>query len=204
MTDSDQITTTLLSLLDTAAAIIRLPPAARNVVGLNTIQFLLDNAKSLDRLLAGASTDLSTQPAPAATPAVIEVIRHIETPAPQSVKRPAKRPAPLPPTAEAASANPVVTQEGEDEPKSSRLPFAAFDTLVRSEMKRLSMEGRIPNAKLWDAERDSRLPTLAGVMMRYRRLNLADLATEMGMQPPLSAHRYTINENGAQAIAASQ
>lgn len=62
------------------------------------------------------------------------------------------------------------------------------------------MDGRIPNAKLWDAERDPRLPTYGAIMLRYNARNLADLAAVMGMEPPLNYSRFTINANGA-AIA---
>lgn len=65
------------------------------------------------------------------------------------------------------------------------LPFDEFDELCRREMKRLSMDGRLPGRKLWDAERDKRLPTLDAVRMRYHAPTLADLAQELGLEPPL-------------------
>lgn len=67
----------------------------------------------------------------------------------------------------------------------ARLSFAEFDPLVRAEMKRLSLDKRMPGYKLWDSERDQRLPTLGGVMARYEKTRMADLAEVFGMQPPL-------------------
>lgn len=69
----------------------------------------------------------------------------------------------------------------------SRLKLDEFDTLVRSEMKRLSMDKRIPSHGLWNAERDPRLPTLTGVCQRYGVPNLVALAAKLDMSPPLSA-----------------
>lgn len=80
-----------------------------------------------------------------------------------------------------------------------RLPFEPFDKLVRKEVKRLGMDGRIPSARLWDSERDKRLPTYGAVMYRYNTRNLAEFAAQMGMEPPLSAKKFTVNENGANA-----
>jgi hypothetical protein len=65
------------------------------------------------------------------------------------------------------------------------LPFADFDKLARSEIKRLSMDGRIPSIKLWDSERDRRLPTYTAVLQRYKLSTLADLAALVGLEPPL-------------------
>lgn len=79
------------------------------------------------------------------------------------------------------------------------LPFAEFDMLVGKELKRLSVDGRIPNAGLWDEQRDPRLPTYVAVMQRYGCTNLTSFAEKMGMQPPLSK-AFTINQNGASAI----
>ncbi len=80
----------------------------------------------------------------------------------------------------------------EPEPKqrnmtTARLPFDDLDALVRSEMKRLSMDKRIPGHSLWNAERDPRLPTLTAICYRYDVKNLVELAAKLEMQPPLSA-----------------
>lgn len=80
-----------------------------------------------------------------------------------------------------------------------RLPFDEFDKLVARELKRLSIDGRIPGAGLWDEQRDRRLPTYGAVMQRYGCTNLASFAEKMGMQPPLSK-AFTVNHNGANAI----
>lgn len=69
----------------------------------------------------------------------------------------------------------------------SRLEFRLFDTLVRSEMKRLSMDRRIPSHSLWNAERDQRLPTLTAICQRYDAPNLVALAAKLDMLPPLPA-----------------
>lgn len=70
---------------------------------------------------------------------------------------------------------------------SNRLPFAEFDRLCRAEMKRLSMDGRLPGHKLWNSERNPQLPTMAAVLWRYKAAALVDLATILGLEPPLSA-----------------
>lgn len=69
---------------------------------------------------------------------------------------------------------------------SDRLPFAEFDQLVRTEMKRLSLDRRMPGHKFWDGERDKRLPTLGAVLYRYNVTTLADLADRLDLLPPLS------------------
>lgn len=72
---------------------------------------------------------------------------------------------------------------------SNRLPFAEFDRLVRSEMKRLSMDGRLPGHKLWNSERNPQLPTMAAVLLRYQANGLAGLAEALGLEPPLSVQK---------------
>lgn len=84
----------------------------------------------------------------------------------------------------APATNSVITAADEKRP---RLTFEELDPLVRRELKRLSMDGRIPSYKLWDGERDPRLPTLGALLARYGVTNLADFATFFGMEPPLSA-----------------
>lgn len=97
---------------------------------------------------------------------------------------PAKRPALIKEQIEK-----VVAVAGEEPKKAysgDRLPFDELDTLVRSEMKRLSIDKRMPSSRLWDEERDKRLPTLGAIMHRYKKTRLADLAEVFGLQPPLS------------------
>ena len=100
----------------------------------------------------------------------------------------------IPPATEPSSAEepaalkPKPTTEG---PKrvitSARLEFEAFDKLVRSEMKRLSIDGaHMPGHRLWDHDRDNRLPTLSGVLKRYDAPNLVALATKLDMFPPVA------------------
>lgn len=69
---------------------------------------------------------------------------------------------------------------------SGRLSFAEFDQLCRAEMKRLSIDRRIPNHKLWNSERNPQLPTMAAVLLRYGVTTLVDLAPKFGLAPPLS------------------
>jgi len=130
--------------------------------------------------------------------------------------------APIPPATEAASTiaplgewTPVATQPerkpkpaaekrpavlpGETEkPKrvysGDRLKFEEFDKLVRSEMKRLSLDGRIPGYRLWETERDPRLPTLGAVCQRYDVSTLPALAAKLSMLPPLSATNGVYHE----------
>lgn len=101
---------------------------------------------------------------------------------PSTVPRRAGRPSKQAPTKRPA------LMPGEEEPSApGRLPFDQFDKLVRSEMKRLSMDGRMPNHRLWNDERNVLLPTMARVMLRYGCNNLIDLAAKLDMLPPLSA-----------------
>jgi len=86
-----------------------------------------------------------------------------------------------------ASSAPLRLSESSDPPHPSKsIPFAEFDKLVRTEMKRLAMDGRLPGHKLWDSERRPPLPTLGAVILRYRADGLIGLAEMLGLQPPLS------------------
>jgi hypothetical protein len=123
-----------------------------------------------------------------------------EKPAPQRTKsdsRPPERPSSsVTPTAPSVPSTPA-TEAGDDTAESTEsteegkrtrpktMPFTELDPLVRKEMKRLSMEGRMPGFKLWDTERDPRLPSLAALLYRYSANNTAELAAKMGLQPPL-------------------
>jgi len=117
---------------------------------------------------------------------------------PQQVTRkkpaPAKRPALIKEQIEKAVASDKVAGE---EPKRAysgdRLPFDELDALVRTEMKRLSIDKRMPGSRLWDEERDNRLPTLGAIMHRYKKTRLADLAEVFGLQPPLSTSTNAIS-----------
>lgn len=69
------------------------------------------------------------------------------------------------------------------------LPFEEFDRLVRREMKRLNVDGRIPGHALWNDQRDEQLPTLSAVMQRYECANMKELAELLGMEEPLGKGR---------------
>lgn len=71
------------------------------------------------------------------------------------------------------------------EVSSKSIRFEEFDQLVRKEMKRLSMDGRLPGHKLWNDQRQAPLPTLGAVMLRYECKSLEDLAAKLGYQAPL-------------------
>jgi len=117
-------------------------------------------------------------PAPEAEPlpeSPAEPVRVTNPTAPIKTKAPQKRPAVLPGEIEKPARM-----------TSDRLPFAEFDQLVRAEMKRLSLDRRMPGHKLWDGERDKRLPTLGAVLYRYNVTTLAELADRLDLLPPLS------------------
>lgn len=61
-----------------------------------------------------------------------------------------------------------------------------FDSLVRNEMRRLSVDRRMPGTALWNNERDCRLPTMAGLVAAYDVADVKELATKLGMPAPLS------------------
>lgn len=123
--------------------------------------------------LAKATPPVSvTQSPPAALPAPTPTRK-----TPSAGERPATPP----------PATPAPVETAPEERTRSRLSVDESDPLVRSEMKRLSMDGRMPNHKLWDSERNPALPTMAAIILRYKCKGLADLADLMGLEPPLSA-----------------
>lgn len=71
----------------------------------------------------------------------------------------------------------------------ARLPFEEFDQMVRSELQRLACDGRIPGFSVWDTNRDPRLPTMSGVLQRYNIRRAAELASLVGLLPPLGVRR---------------
>lgn len=219
--------TALLALLDAASAIVQLPPDTRRVIDCSTVQYLLDNAKSLDRLLSGfteaaemtqrfAEENRETPSADLCEPSVISV-NHVSPPnPPNGPKR--RQTEPRPPKIAATVQTPVLPpipaatgkihemngidridkshsshespiEPSEPPPASNRIPFAEFDRLVRREMKRLAMDGRLPGHKLWDGERTAPLPTLAAVILRYEADGLIGLAEVLGLEPPLSVQK---------------
>lgn len=79
------------------------------------------------------------------------------------------------------------------------LSYDEFDRLARSELKRLSVDGRLPGHKLWESERSPRLPTLRDVLQRYKCATLAELANLVGLEPPLfGAHAPLGLQNSSQ------
>ena len=83
------------------------------------------------------------------------------------------------------AAFPVTTVIQKNKRGTPTLPFPEFDALCRKEMKRLSLDKRLPGRRLWDEERDKRLPTLDAVRMRYRCATMEQLAEELGFEPPI-------------------
>lgn len=64
--------------------------------------------------------------------------------------------------------------------------WAFYDGLVRNEMRRLSVDRRMPGTALWNNERDCRLPTMAGLVAAYDVADVKELATKLNMPAPLS------------------
>lgn len=94
--------------------------------------------------------------------------------------------------------------------RSDNAEFEEFDRLMRSEMARLAIDGRIPGGPRWNAQRDRRLPTMSSVVGRYqRRCGIKDadeLAAHFGLRPALSggaAHKArTISVTDPRKLAA--
>lgn len=206
----------LLALLDAAAALVALPAdVRRQTIGRLTIQHLLDDAKALDRALTDdlhGNVQPQRHEARAEEPTAQNAPERPQS-KPRPPKTPASPRTPVLPPVFAATAKDGEAKDAEkrgetriepidlsapmdadprptlpeaDAHPSGKLPFAEFDQLVRAEMKRLSMDGRLPGHKLWNNERDPRLPTMAAVILRYGTTTLADLAPKFGLQPPLS------------------
>jgi hypothetical protein len=87
-------------------------------------------------------------------------------------------------------------------PSLPRLGHDEFDQLVRSEMKRLApTPGTMVGYKLWDEMRNPRLPTMQAVIRRYGCETALQLATKLGMEPPLGkgqARTEEASEDGAE------
>lgn len=94
------------------------------------------------------------------------------------------------PTVVATKAEPTVkATKVEDGKRGKVLPYDEFEQLARAEMKRLSLDGRMPSRVLWDAERDQRLPTFEAVRSRFQCATVAELADELELLPPIHAGR---------------
>jgi hypothetical protein len=74
--------------------------------------------------------------------------------------------------------------EAYKQPSSRSWSFDEFDQRVRACMSRLSHQGVIPSHKHWDQHRDKELPTLTGVVKRYKCKNRVELAQKLGYLPP--------------------
>lgn len=72
---------------------------------------------------------------------------------------------------------------------SRKSDFDEFDQLVRAEMQRLAIDGRMPGGPRWDAERSPGMPTMTNVLHRYRNEfgieGTAALAACFGLLPAL-------------------
>jgi len=60
-----------------------------------------------------------------------------------------------------------------------------FHALVCDEMRRLSVNDRMPTKAIWNNERDPRLPTIAKVLRAYTAENMLQLASFLEMRPPV-------------------
>ncbi|HMR01737.1 MAG TPA: hypothetical protein PKA43_00035 [Candidatus Competibacter phosphatis] len=166
-----QLMELITHLLNATTAMVQLPwPLRSRLAEQNgpTAQALLDAVKRIDGLLTAQNgpecpgTDVLSSLPPATPPTAQEAA------IPPGSRKAA--PAPKPRKGKGAMA----------------LPFAEFDDLCRKEMKRLAMDGRMPGYRLWNAERDPRLPTLGGVVARYNVPGLIELAAELGLETPFS------------------
>ena len=101
------------------------------------------------------------------------------------------------PTANGAPATPASKPKKRGRPKRQApaggealihgLDWATFDALVRSEMARLGVDGRMPTTANWNNSRDVRLPTMAGVLEAYDVVNQLTLAAKLAMKPAHTA-----------------
>lgn len=77
-------------------------------------------------------------------------------------------------------------------PPLARTGYDEFHALVPAEMKRLApLPNTIPSHKLWDDQRNPKLPTMQGVVRRYGCQTIAELAAKLGMEPPLGRGQTT-------------
>lgn len=65
--------------------------------------------------------------------------------------------------------------------------FVEFDRRIRTEMQRLATDGHMPSGPRWNAEKAPGLPTMSGVIGRYKRQcaidSARDLAKHFGLKP---------------------
>lgn len=95
---------------------------------------------------------------------------------------------PTPNGAPATSASKPAKQVANDVPAPIYgMTWPEFDALVRSEMQRLGVDGRMPTTANWNNSRDVRLPTMAQILEAYDVLNLLTLAAKLELKPPHTA-----------------
>lgn len=99
-----------------------------------------------------------------------------------------------PPTPNDAPATPATQPKKRGRPRKTqselldpKTDWPAFDDLVRSEMERLSVDGRMPSTAVWNSNRDVQLPTMTHILEAYDVLNLLTLAAKLELRPPVSA-----------------
>lgn len=123
----------------------------------------------------------STEPPPTAT-----LNGHAASENAEESPKPAEPTTPTPANAEKSPKTEEPTTATIEAPK-KRLPFEEFDKLVRREMKRLApVPGTMPGHSLWNEMRDPQLPTMGAVVSRYDCTSLAELATLLDLNPPIS------------------
>lgn len=77
-------------------------------------------------------------------------------------------------------------------------PRRQFVRKQRETTEQPDMDGRIPGHRLWESERDPRLPTLGGVLQRYKCATLAELAALVGLEPPLRGNHAPLGVQESQ------
>lgn len=81
-------------------------------------------------------------------------------------------------------------------PASRNWSFEKFDSHVRAELKRLGCNGELPTGTVWDHERSPDLPTLTGVLRRYRCKNMAEFKEKLAFQPSTAQNGNTNGHAG--------
>lgn len=162
-----------------------------------TLQIEADGLAQLRQELAAWQARLMAIQAPTAQNGLETTRTDVPTPTTPARAKTAQIAPIAQPTQNAVKAAPAAIAKHNKRPVPP-LPFAEFDVLCRAEMKRLSLDKRLPGRKLWDEERDRRLPTLDAVRMRYKCATLEQLAEELGFMPPL--RRSELPANGTDTL----
>lgn len=118
-----------------------------------------------------------------------------ENKAPAATQKPKERP----PVESRPSERKLPSLSSLAAPAKPRLGYDEFDKLVRSEMKRLApTPGVMPGYKTWDEMRAEPLPTMLAVIRRYNCASSTELATKLGMEPPLGKQIVNIADDTAE------